>query len=277
MAIVLKIPDDEYHSKTDHLSSSMLKKMAVSPSHCKAMMDGQESEDDGDKEDSKALTFGRAVHSFLLEDESHFKSIFRVKKYPWNIKAGIAEKAEFERNGWTPVDGKQMEAIIGIKTSFDRHPIVQILMSSTNMQTETSILWDHNALPCRCKPDAMGTHAEFGPWILDVKTCQSCLPHKFSADTFKYGYDIQDVHYSRGYHAAFGSVPTFYFFAVESKPPYACMLYQYDPEVRNHANNEWNRLVSDFVACQEAGIWPGMPENINLISLPRWKKGEQNV
>lgn len=142
---------------------------------------------------SKAMDFGTAVHTALLEPLK-FKDDVAVK--PDNIdrrtKAGKEAYAEFveDAKGKAIIDNDQNNLI---------HEIIDVVQSKSYIdyylhgQTELSHYGKFMDLDCRCRPDVINTGKNF---ITDIKTCQSTHPADFTRDVEKWRYDLQAAFYS---------------------------------------------------------------------------------
>ena len=83
------IPDDDYHSDTDTVSSTGLKKMLISAAHFQANLKREQKP-------TPALEIGRAVHALILERESYAARFAVAPVINRRTKVGKQEWADFQ-------------------------------------------------------------------------------------------------------------------------------------------------------------------------------------
>jgi exodeoxyribonuclease VIII len=143
---------------------------------------------------SKAMAYGTAVHTKILEPENFQRDIFIMPKIDRRSKAGKEEHAAIikEAEGKTIIDEAENNLIIEINNllkSKDRKYIWPYLEG----QKELSHYNEFNGVNCRCRPDNINYEKGF---IMDVKTCQDTSPYLFGYDIKKWGYHLQAAFYS---------------------------------------------------------------------------------
>ena len=100
---------------------------------------------------------------------------------------------------------------------------------------------------------------------MDLKTTRDASPDGFGKSIANYRYHVQSAHYRDGFQAG-----RFVWVAVEIDPPYAVAVYIDGDEI--HARGDGERL-SDlrlYAECKASDKWPGYPDEVQNISLPRW-------
>ena len=84
---MLQISNAEYR-KSDGISSTELKKIAISPMHYRFWKDNP-------KEDTPALLFGRAAHKYMLEKDDFFNEFAVAPNVDRRTKVGKEEWTKF--------------------------------------------------------------------------------------------------------------------------------------------------------------------------------------
>lgn len=264
MAQLLKIPDAQYHAMHGHVSASMLKAMAQSPAHCRAMLQLEQKETDAFRE-------GRAFHLATLEGEAKMFSQFRMKLLNWSTKEGKQEQSMFLQEKKIPLSGDKINMILAMRDAVFEHPAARDLLNGAS-HFEEAILWqdESTGMPCRCKPDAMGPG-----FIVDLKSCTDASPGAFARDAIKYGYHIQAAHYLNGFRALRPEVedPKFYFIAAEKEPPFAVGVYEFDADAMEFAYEKTAWLLDFYAQCKNIDVWPGYSAKVKMMSIPKWGRG----
>ncbi len=149
-------------------------------------------------------------------------------------------------------------------------------------ECETSAYWIDRAtgVLCRCRPDCMnatfGTPEAPAVMLLDVKTTQDASRAAVRNTIARYGYHHQAEWYSRGIAQATGlPVAGFIFAFVETVYPFACSVYEIEPEAYETARRENRETLEQFARCQREGVWPGYSQEVEFVSLPRWAGGSE--
>jgi hypothetical protein len=105
---------------------------------------------------------------------------------------------------------------------------------------------------------------------VDLKTCACSSPDKFAKDCARFGYDLQDIHYTQTLNSAGRECSLFAFVAVESEPPYLCQVYTLNKRSRAVARQRFDRALVRLAECQATNIWPGYAKPLYTLALPAW-------
>ncbi len=62
----------------------------------------------------------------------------------------------------------------------------------------------------------------------------------------------------------------FVFIAVEKTPPYAVALYELDAEAVDLGRALARRDLARYANARDFGVWPGYPDAVQSLSLPKW-------
>lgn len=254
MKIIERMPAAEYHSHPA-VSKSVLDKIAKSPLHARAYLDGTRDEP------TPAMNFGTALHTCALEPE-RFADEYAVFTGDRRAKDGKARYEELQARNATIISAADFDAITEMVTSIRHHPTAAQLLQTGI--AEASVFWTDHAtgLECKCRPDWWAREAGM---VVDLKTCEDASPEAFSRSVAAYRYHVQAAHYSNGTGAS-----RFVFIAIEKKAPYAVAVYELDRESLELGRQGRDRDLATYAACARAGVWPGYATKIQELSLPGW-------
>jgi exodeoxyribonuclease VIII len=246
--IKIKDSNNEYHSH-EQLSASALKKIYASS--VRQWLKVKQLP-------TKAMGFGTAVHTALLEPDLFDKEI-AVK--PANIdrrtKAGKELYNEFveKSKGLTIIDSDELALIEAIKVEVDNNEYIKPYLQG---EKELSHYGNFEGVGFRCRPDVVNYDKGF---IVDVKTCQDTHPAAFTRDVYKWGYHLQAAVYSDflGLDAA-----AFRFIVIMSKMvkaedgsmiPFAdVQLMALDNKVIEQGREAYKQAISKYVFYKEQGF-----------------------
>lgn len=234
---------------------------------------------EGEPDDqTAAMVLGKALHARLLELTT---SIELIIDGPINEKTGkcygVGTKAWDDFVAANPgkivlgTDGR--EQLEGMAEAVMAHPLARKLVEAQG-DSELVLVWDEVAnpeqagSPVRCKARL----DKLVPGVLawDLKTTANAAPDAWSRSLHDYGYHVQDEFYRRGMLAhGLGETP-FGFVVVENVAPYGVIVYEIDDESRGVARHHVARALAMVAACQQAGEWPGYPEDVQRIGIPLW-------
>lgn len=282
---------NEYHSKTDVISKSMLQKFSDCPARYKYLyIDG------GEGKKTKALQLGNLVHTLALEPELYKKRYAitpetytndKGEDKPWRndmrIKAVMEWHAENDdKIIITSDDKKQAEAMA---RSITKDKYARKLLEGDGY-VEASIFFEYKGLKFRCRPDDMKNSGVLN----DLKITRSNKPGMFRADAWNYGYHLSVALTSLGYEALYGKKPDNYtFICVEQELPYIVQCYDtyrpFDPvtglSLYDMGMYQLDRLIDGYnesedehvrgiKECLEEGVWPAYFEGIKPLGAPHW-------
>jgi exodeoxyribonuclease VIII len=254
MKIIHDLPAETYHAMPE-LSNSGMSKLKKSPANFKHYLDnGSESTD--------AMEFGSMFHMAVLEP-GLFNSTYESTNC--NDKRTTAYKTAakaIEANGRIPIEEKTVTQLMLMKDAmWNSFPGFLPLRGGT---AEASIIYTDDGVQCKCRIDYLGDDA-----IIDLKTTTDASANGFQDSVFKFGYHRQQAHYQRPFELA-GTPKRMYFWAVEKEPPYLNAIYELDEAALIVGRAEREKLMALYRTCKALDKWPGLPTNIQTISLPAW-------
>lgn len=249
--------NQEYHSKTEYISKSLLDQIHKSPAHYLAYIQGEK------QPPTAAMIFGSLVHS-LVFNQADYAVIPECDRRTKEGKS-IYEQFLAESQGKELiVTAAQLEQATAIKNAVLAHPKAALLIEQG--QAELPIFGEIEGLPARCKVDFLNTRFNV---CIDLKTTASAAPEEFSRSVWNYRYHVQAAFYLDLTKAS-----RFIFIAVDKEQPYNVELYELDEEAIEKGRKEYKQDIETLKKCKQSGNYHGYTEDskIHVISLPAWAK-----
>lgn len=252
------MPEHEYHAHPA-LSHSGARLLLDCPARYVWRRDNPEHSD--------AFDFGKAAHRSVLGTGP---TIVAVDADSWRTKAAQDARDEARTAGHVPLLAADVERIEAMRVALLAHPIVGRLF--TGGTPEASMFWhDETGILLRARPDylpAAGTGRR--DIIPDYKTCKAADAGSFGRSCAAYGYHQQAAWYLDGWRALTGRDAAFVFVAQEKEPPYLVAVHELDTEAVDIGRARNRRAIDIYRQCCETGIWPGYPDEVQTVRLPRW-------
>lgn len=278
---ILNIDNESYHGNKDYISASGLKKIKKSPLHFKEEI----------QQDTEALLFGSAYHTYILEPELFEKEIFVFnplnRPEPDKTFASNLNK-EWKNNIYLQhkivIDIEQFNQIKSMKERLFKNVYIRNLfkkgIAEQSIYIESKTFHDKD-IQIKIRPDYLKREKRL---IVDLKTCSDASELGFQKQAAIYDYHIQAALYSDVMEIITGDkIPwSFIFVAQEKTYPYAYGIYEASSQFIAQGRYEYEQLIMLYQQCKENDKWPGYQvfiENkfgIKEISLPVWAIREVN-
>ena len=203
------------------------------------------------EQDSAAMQFGSAFHSYMEGPEVFRNSYVAAPELDRRTKAGKEAFSEFsaQHAGKTVISRFDLSRITDMSESLLRVPAIRDRCESFLAERESSWFWtdSESSLPCKARTDL------FLPGeVLDYKTTTDASPESFSYSIRKFLYHLSAHHYLTGIGAE-----RFGWIAVENQYPYSAALYWLKPDREYRRIAEVYRESMDRLAeCIESDHWP---------------------
>lgn len=257
LEIIPDLPNAQYHAHPA-ISKSMLDRVARSPLHARAYLDGQR------EESTPAMALGTAVHCAILEPDLYAKT-YATFSGDRRTKEGKAAYEALMSEGRQIISAADAARIAGMQQSVRAHPL---FLGDVGMR-EVSVFDrdEQTGAAVKCRPDV---------WIRDrgmiddVKTTTDASPAAFARSVAMYRYHVAAAHYM-----AITGASRFRFFAVENFEPFAVAVYELDADALSVGRALRDRDLAAFASAQEFNQWPGYPANVQTLSLPRWAAAQE--
>lgn len=274
------VPMDAYHGDlcvAPSISSSGLRTIEnKSPLHYWATSYLNPDRPDDADEESKALIFGRAVHTLLLsEDGFRDQYVVRPETYeddagkwkPWSGNANACKEwlAARKADGKTVLLKSQVEDIRGMA---ERISGDQTAVDLLRGKVERSIITqDKTGAFVKSRPDSLPATSI----ICDLKTCADASQVAIGRSIVNYGYLQQMALAITSLEQVSGSkVDEAVLLFVETSYPYAYNIKPLDNGDVYTAMRQNRRALDIFADCLSRGDWPTYPDNMLTWSAPKW-------
>lgn len=254
IGIYHNIPHKQYHAMTDIVSNSYLGRLSKVPAAAKIPQD-----------ETEAMKFGRAFHSYVLEGNEEFYKHFVVPEtFPTKPNRRSTQKTKDTYEAWLkdlgelqPITQDDLDTIIDMRNAVRNHPFALKLLADGI--SETTLIWqdEDTGLMCKARPDRIPTGNK--GVILDLKSTTNASKNAFQSDCIKYGYAREGAIYLEGYGRLTGALYQdliFALIAVEKEPPYRVEVYTLEVDFLQWGWGEFHRLLQIEKKCREANFWP---------------------
>jgi len=173
---------------------------------------------------------------------------------------------EAKERGLYIVDQATHAQAVTMRDAVLSHPIASIILE--DFEPELTVLARHeeSGCPVKTRPDVWSNKMDL---IGDIKTTDSAGYDAYTSKCGTFQYHVQAALYEWSAMAN-GSTRFFRHIVIESEPPHGVRVMGFDTEAIAHG---WQRCLAAFPRFAQAfqtSYWPGYPEEIESISLPRW-------
>ncbi len=265
--------NEHYHSQ-DSISGSGLKKLKESPAHYKY----------GEFEETEAMRFGTAYHTFVLENEKFYDQYKVIDKSQrpepektMGSKANSAWLADLKDSGLT-ITTEIHEQLKAMKKALFKHPYAKSLLTGGEFEASYYCEIDigsEKPIKVRIRPDHIKHSKRI---VVDLKTASDASVDGFQKDAAKYDYQIPAALYADLLELIMGEDLgyEFFFIAQEKSTPYAFNIFQASAQFRSVGRYEYEILLMMYAYCLENNYWPGYQifcQNrfgVNQLDLPSW-------
>lgn len=219
-----------------------------------------------DEKDSKALSFGRAAHKYILEKELFNLEFAVAPNCDRRTNAGKATYAAFveESQGKEVITQDEYDTIKAMSDAIDEDPFARQFLTG---ECEKSFFWTDKETgeKCKVRPDCIALY-EGKKYIVDYKTTDSCADGAFEKSVRKYGYKFQSGMYREGVFQNTFDEYGFAFVAQEKKAPYACRVYVCNEDFLIEGYEQFKKAIKLFHWCKVNNRWFGYEGSEDMLS-----------
>lgn len=260
---MLQISNAEYR-KSDGISSTELKKIAISPMHYRFWKDNPQ-------EDTPALLFGRAAHKYMLEKDDFFNEFAVAPNVDRRTKAGKEKWTKFveDNKGKDVITQDDLDKAKAMYEVLYKTPFVDKLLSG---KKELSFFWkdEETGVTCKCRPDCITTIGDTTA-LIDYKTTDNADTNKFMNTAINLKYDLQMAYYKDGLEANGFHVDSVIFIAQEKSAPYCVNILEVSNEFLMSGTDMYKTYLNIYKECTETNNWYGYVNGeVNTLNLPKW-------
>lgn len=237
-------------------------------------------------DDTDASDKGTIAHSILLEGDESIVQIINPADYPnkdGSVTASGTNKAIRQARdlarlaGKVPVTIEDMVEIRAMAVAARKfisgieniEPAIHVSFLPDGGDSELSLFWDDDGVPCRIRPDRMKRDHTV---VTDAKfTAGSAEPDTWGrTHLIRESQYVRAAFYRRGIEKLFGVTPDYVFLVTETDPPYLSSLVGVDNRGLELGAEKVDRALRTWRECQRKGVWPGYPQRVAYFETPRW-------
>lgn len=257
------LAEDVYRSQHEWLSVSGAKKLL--PPSCPAKFKATLGEEDHKPQ----YDLGKAFHAKVLGAGSE---VVEVDADSWRSADARTARDEAYAAGNVPLLTSDAMVVNAMALAVRNHDTASRLFVGGG--AEVSAFWVDETTGVKCKarfdylPEKQAGRRLIVP---DLKSAVSADPREFSRAAARYGYVMQQEHYSSGLrHLGIDDDPAFVFVVVEKDSPYLVNVVQFaDKGDRLITAIALEKALRLFRECTETDTWPGWP-GVTDLTLPAW-------
>lgn len=254
----------EDYLKSEGLSKSGIINFLQSAGHYKYYIDNP-------KPTTKALLFGQALHTAILEPSEFEKRYVMAPDLDRRTKIGKEKWIEFQSEHGnkiilTPDEWDQV--LLSSKMAFD-HPIIQNILQEGD--SEVSMYWENNDVQCKGRADFLTKPNYDGDRvIIDIKSTPNASYEPFKRSIINFKYYMQAAYYMDGLEKITGKSYNFVLIAVEKTPPYACAVYYLNNDFIIRGRMIYEEVLEKYKECLNKNVWNFYPQKIEEMICPMW-------
>jgi len=260
VGVVDGMPAERYH-RTEAMSSGGVRAITKSARHFRLMRDTI-------NQPTAAMVFGTAVHDGVLEPAQFGARVVCAPKFDMRKTVDKEAAAEFRamHAGKSQLPPEEFDRARRCIDAVQAHPSARKLLDGAIV--ERSFFWNDARynVPCKARWDASNRGL-----LIDLKTTKDASPDEFAKSIAHWMYHAQMAHYiSAAEHLLDASPQAAVFIAVESEPPHLVACYELPGNAILAGLHIVNLALAKYADAISTGTWPGYPETIEAIQLPRW-------
>ena len=226
------------------------------------------------KASTKAFDVGHAAHAKVLGTGSD------VVVIPATLLSPGEAIRKTEAKEWEAAAIAEGKVVIKPKTAREVDAMAEAILAKPEArrlleldgQSEVSMWWTdaRTGVECRGRVDKLA-QTDAGDVInVDLKSTNDASLRGFAKSAGDYGYHVQDGAYDDGYFHITGEHLPCVLIAVEKDPPHLVALFEFSPFDVERGRARWHSALDLLVQCRTANHWPGHPDHIQNLTLPRW-------
>jgi hypothetical protein len=214
--------------------------------------------------DTDATRIGTAGHKAILEWDEFPQLYVQRPKFDRRYADGKRAYEEWSKAnaGKRGLDPDDWSRVMGMREAVMGNIVARQLLAGCD--AEMAILWQspYPHVQCKAKADALQPD-----YLIDLKTTKDCSQRAFRSSFEFWRYHVQLAFYLDGLHAVGFPRQHAVIIAVENEPPHHVAIYAPDAETIEMGRKAYKEDLAVYARCLEQDYWPGMPENVQTISL----------
>lgn len=260
--LVYDMDDATYHARPE-LSSTGVRRLLDSP---RRFQWEQEH-----RTEKREYDVGHALHSKVLGVGSPIVTYpdehLTPSGNPSTKAATVAWVAEQRAQGLVPIARADADRIDAMAEAVLAHKAARDVLERPGHSEVSAFAVDpETGVECRARLDRLADGLS-----VDVKTTSgSASPTGFAREAARYGYPIQDAHYTDVLEWITGERPPMAFVVVEKAPPHLVAVHYFDEITRMVARDLAAQARVTYAECVATDTWPGYSDEPYITQVPGW-------
>lgn len=262
LGIVHNMPDHEYHARPE-LSSTQARQILDSPAKFRWAQSHPVT--------SPAFDLGTAVHTKVLGTgawaiaypDEHLTAAGNP-----STKAATVEWAAQQRTaGLVPVTPADLRRTLAMAEAVLAHPEARRILEQPGHPEVSVFATDpETGVECRARFDRLTSGLG-----VDLKTTAGSASRTgFGVSAAKYGYPVQEAHYTDTLEWVTGERIPLRFIVVEKAAPYLVAVHEFDNLTRMVARDLAAKARHTYAECLNTDTWPGYGDQLITTTIPAW-------
>jgi exodeoxyribonuclease VIII len=224
------------------------------------------------RSDTPSTLLGTALHAAVLEPKEFLANYTVAPDIDKRTKEGKAAWSAFEAAHaglHIVLRQDEMDLVLGMTRAVTSHAVIEPLLGLPSMR-EAVVLWQEGSTPCKARIDWIVAASE--TLVIDLKSTRDAGQDAFAKAIASYSYHAQAASYLRALAAA---SPTrrsrrFLWVVVENQAPHGVAVYEPSEGLLAQGDADYGSWLRQYTESSERQHWPGYPDMITAIDLPRW-------
>lgn len=260
--LVYDMDDLTYHARPE-LSSTGVRRLLDSPARFQWEM--------AHRVERRAYDVGHAVHAKVLG------AGLAVVAYPdehltpaGNPSTKAATRAwedEQRAAGFAPISSADMALVDAMAEAVLAHKGARALLERPGHAEVSAFATDpETGVACRARFDRLNERES-----VDLKTTSgSASQPGFGREAARYGYPVQDAHYTDVLEQISGERLPMAFVVVEKRPPHLVAVHYFDEITRMVARDLAAKARATYAECVATDTWPAYGDEPLITQVPGW-------
>lgn len=255
------LPAEDYFA-IEAASNSGLKLIRRSPAHFKYKEE---------KDSSKAMHMGTAIHMALLEPEKfskHYHIAHEAQDRNSPFYKGLAKDVGKDLVLVAP----EYRKIMGMqKAAYANKRFAGYMKASGRNELSVVTKDPITGAQIKCRFDRKMDHLP----ALDVKKCQDARSKEFERAITNYGYYMGVAFYKHVWLCETGErIDDFPLIAIEEDSPHGVICHDLDEVALELGRIHFREALDTYARCLDSGIWPAYEEESEFTSVTSWAANE---
>lgn len=254
--ILYTMTNDQYHAANGVSRSELWKLWKRRPAHVRY----------GERNETTPMKLGSAAGCAILEPEEFEKRYAKGPDARSNSNIWKDAEGEAKAAGAILLKPDEFDAALCMRESAHATSSLRKLITGARVEQAAFAIDPATGLLVKVKPDLYQPALNI---VADIKTSADASPEWFSKTMANYGYHVQEAFYTDVWKNVL-PVDAFVFIVIESEVPYLAAQYELPPKAAAEGREICRQALALYAECKAKDEWPGYPDKVVPIDLPRW-------